>query len=144
MYSWPRIQMKDIPLAKRFLPKIHPWIRNLGLKSDPWGRHTPTHRVRSTYATVLSLTWESPYPAKTVFILRQGCQCYIHWCYVNNKTFLQGGSLAWFGVYKGHRYYIAISLVVWVELNQASTGWPNIPLSCNNIHFTFLLRPYPM
>ena len=33
--------VKNIPLAKKFLPKIHPWLRNLGSKNDPWGATHP-------------------------------------------------------------------------------------------------------
>ena len=42
------------PLAKEFLPKIHPKLKNLGSKSDPWEWHT-TSKVLIT--SILITAW---------------------------------------------------------------------------------------
>ena len=41
IYLWLRTSEEKYTLAKEVLPKIHPWLRNLGPNSDPWERHTP-------------------------------------------------------------------------------------------------------
>ena len=52
----------------------------LNIEMSSYQYRDPHVKDKTVASTVLSLTWESPYLGKTVFILRRGPDCYMRSC----------------------------------------------------------------